>query len=247
MSEPERFFFCHLQKTGGTSLQMALRKQFGPARVYPLPADRKNVDSQIDVGFLRRTWAEHRDEIRVVTGHFPLCTTELLGGGFRTFTVLREPVERTLSFLRHQARMFPEWADVPLPDAYGHPPTLHSLIHNHMTKMLGLTADEMTAGAMTMTEFDEGHLDRACAALEAMDVVGLQDDMAGFFRGLESAFGWDLGIELRANATEATEPVDDKFVERIRRDNALDLRLFAFAQDLVARRASTSTSGQPGS
>ena len=237
MAEPERFFFCHLQKTGGTSLQMALRKQVGPNHVYPLPRHRKDVHSQIDVDFLRRVFAKEGHRIHIVTGHFPLCTTEVLGVPFRTFTVLRDPVERTLSFLRHQARLEPEWADVPLPDAYGHPPTLHSLIHNHMVKMLGLTAEEMTSGVMTMTEFDEGHLERACAALDAMDVVGLQADMAGFYRDLDATFGWDLGIELRANTTEVAAPVDEEFEARIRRDNALDLRLYEYAVELVARRA----------
>ena len=41
----------------------------------------------------------------MVTGHFPLCTTELLGGAFTTFTVLRDPVERTLSYLRHHRKI----------------------------------------------------------------------------------------------------------------------------------------------
>ena len=38
----------------------------------------------------------------MVTGHFPLCAAEVLGVPFTTFTLLREPVERTLSLLRHR-------------------------------------------------------------------------------------------------------------------------------------------------
>lgn len=236
MTEPERFFFCHLQKTGGTSLQMGLRRQFGPNAVYPLPEHRKDVRSQIDVDFLRAVFEEKGDQIRVVTGHFPLCTTELLGGPFTSFTVLREPVDRTLSFLRHQERLEPRWAGVPFEEAYGHPQTLHGLIENHMVKMLGLTAAEMTRGALTMTEFDEGHLERAKAALQRMAVVGLQSDLAGFYRSLETQFGWNnLGQVLRVNSTEAGS-ASDAFVARIRRDNALDVRLYDHAVDLVALR-----------
>lgn len=245
MSEPERYFFCHLQKTGGTSLQMALRKQYGPRAVYPLPEHRKDVRSQMDVDFLRDVFEREGDRIRIVTGHFPLCTTELLGVPFRTFAVLREPLDRTLSFLRHQARLDPRWTDVPLPEAYGHPPILHALIHNHMVKMLGLTVAEMDRGVATMTQFDEGHLERACAALDAMDVVGIQQDMAGFYRRLEERFGWSLGTELRANATEPSAPIDEVFEARILRDNALDVRLYEYTVDLVARRQAEA--GQLGS
>jgi Sulfotransferase family len=235
VTEPERYFFCHLQKTGGTSLQMGLRRHFGPNAVYPLPEHRKDVRSQIDVDFLREVFAEKGDQIRVVTGHFPLCTTEVLGVPFRSFTVLREPVERTLSFLRHQERLEPRWAGVPFDEAYGHPQTLHGLIENHMVKMLGLTAAEMTRGALTMTVFDDGHLARAKAALDAMDVVGLQQDLPAFYRALERRFGWSLGDVLRVNTTEASPPVD-AFVERIRRDNALDLELYRYAVELVQAR-----------
>lgn len=246
MKPRERFFFCHLQKTGGTSLQMALRKQFGPTRVYPLPDDRKDVRSQIDIDFLRASWAEHQDDLRVVTGHFPLCTTELLGGPFRTFTVLREPVERTLSFLRHRVRLEPHLADRPLADVYGEPRILHSLIENHMVKMLSLRLDEMKAGAMTMTVFSEDHLERACRALDEIDVVGLQVDIAGFYRALEDEFGWDLGVPLEVNVTVPPSAgggdavrhpgVDEALIARIRRDNALDVRLYDHAVELVTRR-----------
>lgn len=276
MTPRERFFFCHLQKTGGTSLQMALRKQFGPSSVYPLPEDRKDVRSQIDIDFLRSSWAEHHADITVVTGHFPLCTTELLGVPFRTFTVLRDPVERTLSFLRHRKRLEPEAAGGSLREVYDDRQTLLALIQNHMVKMLSLTVEEMDAGAMTLTQFDEGHLERACAALDAMDVVGLQSDLSGLYRALDDRFGWSLGDPLRINATEpapgdgdptptgAPTGVDadaeadagaaseadadpdavareqllhELLLERISRDNALDVRLYEHAVDLVARRA----------
>ncbi len=59
---------------------------------------------------LLERWKARRDEIRVVTGHFPLCVTELLDADFATFTVLRDPVERTLSYLRHHRDTTPPTA-----------------------------------------------------------------------------------------------------------------------------------------
>ena len=55
----------------------------------------------LSVDHLRERLAARGDQIKVITGHFPLCTTELIDGPFTTLTLLREPVERTLSYLRH--------------------------------------------------------------------------------------------------------------------------------------------------
>ena len=70
--------------------------------VYPTPDEQGDVRAVTDLDFLVERLRVHGDEVRVVTGHFPLCTTDLLGGGFTTFTVLRDPVERTLSLLRRR-------------------------------------------------------------------------------------------------------------------------------------------------
>jgi len=105
-AQPRRFFFVHMQKTGGVSLYMRMRREFGDHAVYPAKSDGDavGVAPQLMTDVLLRRWAERRDEIRVVTGHFPLCTTELLDAEFTTLTVLRDPVERTLSYLRHHRR-----------------------------------------------------------------------------------------------------------------------------------------------
>lgn len=230
MTELPRYFFVHIQKAAGTSLHRSLRGLFGPEALYPLPEDARTRDAQIDVELLREVWARERHRLRVLTGHFPLCTGEVLGESFRTFTILREPVARTLSFLRHRKLRHPELADTPMEEIYGNPKVLHSLIHNHMVKMLGITPELMTHGVLTMAGFEDGYLERAKDNLERIDVWGLQEDYPTFHRELEATFGWDLGPELRVNTTETeSEPVTERFVERILRDNALDVALYDHA------------------
>jgi Sulfotransferase family len=230
-----RFFFCHLQKTAGTSLILRVRRNYPSEAIYPNKSDGDIVTSVISVEHLLARWAARGDHVRFVSGHFPLCTTELLGGDFITLTVLREPVGRTLSYLRHYRDMTPADADLTLEEVYDDDFRFHGLIHNHMTKMLSLLPEEMDAGALTRVEFDSERLERAKRRLASVDALGLQEELDAFCDQIADRFEWRLGPSLRANRTRADE-VSPELRARILTDNALDLELYDFARDLVARR-----------
>jgi hypothetical protein len=240
--DPQRFFFVHVQKTAGTTLLIRLFEQFRPEQVYPddSDGDKFGIMPQMNVDNLLERWPLRRDEVRVVAGHFPLCTAELLGDPFTTFTVLREPVERTLSYLRHHRKLTPADAHLSLEEIYEDPLRFDRLVHNHMVKMFSLTTEEMTGWVMTTVDFTPAHLDRAKARLATVDVVGLQEEFEPFCAELEARYGWDLGPPVVANDTPH-EPVSDAFRARIAADNALDVELYEFARELVAERAGTAT------
>ena len=232
MSVRERFFFVHLQKTAGTALWRRLKHQFDERSLYPGPGDGSPPESVLDVDHLLARWKARSDEIRVVTGHFPLCTVDLLGVPFVTMTLLRDPVERTLSFLRHYRESTPEESERPLESIYDDP-VRYELLHNHMVKMLSLTADEMTSsGALTKVEFTRSRLESACERLAAVDIVGVQERFDDFCDDLTDRFGWDLGPRVFMNRTTPVE-VADAFRDRIAADNVLDVELFEFARRLV--------------
>ena len=234
MTPSARFFFVHVQKTAGTSLIKRIRHHFGDEAVYPNAEDGDPIARVVSVDHLRAQWASRGERIRVVTGHFPLCTAEVLGGGFRTLTVLREPVERTLSSLRHHRKLTAEDRDLPLEQIYEQP-VRFALVHNHMVKMFSLSPEEMTEGALTQVEFTRDRLERAKQCLAGVDVVGLQERFEDFCDELSGRFGWDLGRPVTSNRT-AHEDVSADFVERIIEDNADDIELYRFAQELVRER-----------
>ena len=238
--EPRRFFFVHLQKTAGTALFRRLRIQFGTRGVYPMPEFQGSPKTALDVDLLRRRFANHADEIRVVTGHFPLCVSEMLGVPFTTFTVLREPVDRTLSFLRHQRQEEPRFRTASLEEIYADPVRREGLIRNHMVRMLSLTVEEMTEGALTPVVVDERRLERAKTNVaHRIDVVGVQEHFDEFCDELSARFGWDLGPPQFANRSAAME-ANPTLAERIAEDNAMDLELYRFARGLWARRVQNS-------
>jgi len=212
-----RYFFIHLVKTAGTTLRKRLEHHFGESAIYPDPSD-VNQTEYFSIERLRERMQARGDEIRVVTGHFPLCTAEILGGGFTTLTIVREPVGRILSHLRHHREWTPGDRDRRLEEIYSDPQVFHGLLHNHMVKMFSLTPDEAfsltpdepnardrrasrrqvagrlrTAGVLTHVEFTPERLERAKTRLASVDALGLHERMDEFFRELACRFEWDLG------------------------------------------------------
>lgn len=235
MGEPERFFFVHLQKTGGTALYQRLRESFGNEAVYPTPSDHGNVAAVLDVDHLVERFRTHRDELRVVTGHFPLCVIERLEAPFTTFTILRDPIQRTLSLLRRRQVADERFQGFDLADIYDDL-SLQHIIRNHMVKMLSLTVEEMGTTPLTLpVTFDEARLERAKRNLERIDVVGLQDRFDDFCAELEVRFGWDLGPPRFANRTPHG-PVPEDLCERIASDNHMDVELYRYATQLLEER-----------
>ncbi len=235
-SQPERFFFVHMQKTGGISLLMRLRRQFGEEGVYPSASDGDAVAvaPQLMTDVLLSRWAARKDEIRVVTGHFPLCTLELLDADFRVFTVLRHPVDRTLSYLRHHRQTTPADRESPLEQIYEDPGNRAHFIQDHMVKMLSLRLDEMTDGMMSVVDLDRRRLRQAKRALKRMDAFGLQTELEDFAQRLMDRFGWDLGPPVHENTTRPVE-VPDSFRARIAEDNRLDMELYEYGRKLLGR------------
>ncbi len=230
-SDPRHFFFLHLQKTGGTALWRRLQCEFEPRELYPGPGDGQPPATVLSVLHLLERWRVRRDEIRIVTGHFPLCTVDLLDAPFTTLTLLRDPVERTLSYLRHHREQTPADRDRSLESIYADP-IRFELVHNHMVKMLSLGSAEMRdEGVLTHIEFTPERLERAKDRLLALDVVGFQEDFDAFCAELTTRFGWDLGPHVFMNRSTPVD-VPGPLSARIAEDNAYDLELYEFARRL---------------
>lgn len=236
-TEPQRWFFVHIQKTAGTALWRRLKEQFEPAAVYPGPGDGDPPHTVLSVDHLLERWHARKDQIRIVTGHFPLCTADLLDAPTTTMTILRDPVERTLSQLRHHRETTLAAENTALEEIY-EDPVRFELVNNHMVRMLSIRSDEMDAGAMTAIDITPQRVERAKTALTEVDVVGLQQHFDEFCSELTERFGWNLGAPIFMNRTTPVE-VSGAFRAQIAADNAADMELYDFARGVYKRRADT--------
>jgi hypothetical protein len=236
----QRFFVAHMQKTAGTTLRDRLRASFPDEQIYPNATDGSDPRvAVISVSHLRARWAARGEQIRLLTGHFPVRTAELLEVPFVTITILRHPVDRTLSFLRHQAERRQRGATetTPLVEIYEDPFRFTHMIRNHMVRTLSLYPEEMLAqdGVLTPVPYTRDRLERAKESLANLDIFGLQDRFEEFCDELSARYGLAVGEALRSNTTEATD-VPAGLADRIAEDNALDTELYEYACRLYEDR-----------
>jgi hypothetical protein len=235
-----RFFVAHMQKTAGTTLRDRLRTSFADDQIYPNASDGSDPRiAVISVSHLRNRWAARGERIRLLTGHFPVRTPELLGVPFVTMTIVRHPVERTLSFLRHQAdrRQRGATEDTPLVEIYEDRFRFVHMIQNHMVRTLSLSPEEMLEddGVLTPVPYTRERLERAKEGLANLDLFGLQHRFEEFCDELARRYGLDVGQPLRSNTTEPGD-VSDGLADRIAEDNALDMELYDYACSLYMQR-----------
>lgn len=246
-STSPRFYVAHMQKTAGTTLRDRLRATFPEEQVYPNGSDGDDARiSVISVRHLQDRWAARGQDIRLLTGHFPVRVTETLDSPdpWVTMTIFRDPVERVLSFLRHQAARRQRGAteDTPIEEIYADPFRFEAMIQNHMTRTMSLAPEEWGPGdgVLTSVAYDEERLELAKQAVAGLDLYGLQHRLDEFCDELAARYGLDTGEPMRANTTEAYD-VPPSFRDRIAEDNALDVALYEYACSLYDERHPTGT------
>ena len=142
--------------------------------------------SVISLSNLLERWAVRRDEVRLIAGHFSLSTVELLDADFVTLSVLRPPVERTLSYLRHQQKLNAADRERSFEEIYDDPVRYNGLIRNHMTRSFSIGTDEMGPGDGVLTDVPDTseRLERAKAGVASLDAFGIQPCFEDFWGSL---------------------------------------------------------------
>jgi hypothetical protein len=238
-----RYFFVHVMKTGGGTVWVNIKENFHRTLVYPDSDENGNAPdpwgvSYYDMERLLSLPSERRDLVRVYTGHFPFVASEMLGfDDMVTFTVLREPVERTISYLKHCHKYHPQHKGLPIDHIYEDGFINPFFIANHQAKVFAMTAEDDPETIMDVIDVDDERLAIAKANLEKVDIIGFNDRFGEFLSALSGQFGWRVGSAPDLHVSEDDTQVPADFRARITEDLAQDIEFYEHARAVVDRRA----------
>ena len=138
------FFFVHVMKTGGTSFVFHLLRNFAPVEVYPHEAlDRANpsdVEPYASVPHLLALTPERQGADPRVRRALSLCGERDDRSRPRDDHVVRDPVDRTISVLKHFKRLFARYRDLPLDEIYDDELVFRLFVENFQTKVFAIAA-----------------------------------------------------------------------------------------------------------
>ena len=216
---PHKLFFMHIAKTGGSTVNDFLLRQFPPGRMQT------HIESTVE-------WRDDPSALLGfdgLSGHVDLQTLDkrLDLDGYRLVTVLRDPWRQLISHLAWIRRLAePESAEA----LAAHPPAIQSLaarLHacdlrdaGSITTMIeSLTPEERPYldnvqvryfSAMHRVVVSEEDLERARIALDRFDRIGTSERLEHFLDGLSRDMGWPRRpLPGRKNVTNAFFGLDE--------------------------------------
>ena len=232
-----------------------LLANFEPDEAYPSAVDRNSPTDVTPYASIPKMLAlspERRARIRVYAGHMPYVASELLGIDVIRLTLLRDPVDRTISMLKHVKRLFERYSEFSIEAIYEDAPVFRTYLDNYQTKVFALTAEERERALANATvppadppptlrsiPIDESRFVHAKSNLAKVDVVGLNEGYGDFVAELHTRFGWwpdGLKQHARANVSSEDWHVSPELRRRISDELTVDMEFYEYAKELVAAR-----------
>jgi hypothetical protein len=241
-----RTYFLHVPKSGGTSVRALFLQRFG-ADLCP----HQGLD-----GLVSEPGAV--DRYAAFCGHFGGDFIDALCPAARVFTVLRDPVVRTVSHylhVRHDTNHpFHRYVQGQNLRAFCDDPVTFPLIYNFQARYLArtgispliwgadLSPDQHARSYLsvlwegaTVAIPEDTLLEQAEQTLRTADLVGVTERMPAFWERCAALLGMTPPPMARVNVTDATldsAELDDCLVAHIRRLTALDAELYALACEI---------------
>jgi hypothetical protein len=143
--------------------------------------------------------------------------------------MLREPVDRTISHLKHLQIYSPEHRESSFEQLYEDPILRACFLLNHQTKMFALIEADRPKMYIDVVEIDDKRLRLAKDNLDKIELVGFAEYYAGFCEMIESRFGWRLNRGMRRRVGPVGD-IPNGLRRRIEDDNAADLEFYEYAR-----------------
>ncbi len=228
---PPLDIFLHIPKTGGITMYQILRHNYPPESIWKVyPASWEDLQQAVNA-----LPEERRARLRLLTGHIPYGVHTLLGRPARYFTILREPVERTLSYFYYVRSH---------PDNPQYAQTRHMSLEEYIES--GLLLDNGQVRWLANIQLDTGFqkttpamLETAKQNLKTLVVIGLLERYDESLLVMKRVLEWRWLWYRKHNVNRRKHiyrQVPERARKRILEIHALDVELYRYAQMLFERQ-----------
>lgn len=230
----DTIIFLHIHKTAGTTLHRIIERQYRPEQIWTL-------DEQHVLDDLLALSDAQRAEIQMLSGHMIFGLHAYMPGTSTYFTLLREPIERAISFYYFIRRN---------PHHYHFDPirsgglSLEGFLEARHNNMMDNGQTRMLAGAL---QYDQpvGECTRELLELakrnlrDSFSVVGLVEYFDESLLLLRQAYGWRNLFYVKQNVTDSRplkEELSPDALDLAAEYNQLDLELYRYATSLFEQQ-----------
>lgn len=232
------YLFTHIPKAAGSWVRRnCIEPNFAPQDMIHFGGSARQIPE------VRRAIAQRRGRDVAVWGHFVYGFHRLLPVDCRYFTVLREPVDRAVSYYYFVQET--KIADHHHPERdlamsmslldFSARPSARDVQSRYLA---GFAYDRLLARGRGPGVVAACRRSALSHLRHRYDVVGFQDDLSGFADRLSQAYGWTChGDRGRTWTTDRRPQVDDlspEAVAELRRLNAMDLEVYDAARGSVS-------------
>lgn len=238
-------FFMHIPKTAGSSLREILEARFAPEGIIPT---KREMDSHWNGNYPPISWllelpSKRWASCRLLRGHFHYQLADRFPQAPVCLTMLREPVARSISALRHFARHSRRYRDAKIADMVHDESLVKRQIANLQVRMLAarypLNPKRCPKSVSFPMEVTEHELEVAKATLRRFAFVGIQEEFARSIELLFALFRWSGPVpQPRVNAApvDAEDEIAPTALAELSEHNRADIDLYEFALGLFERR-----------
>jgi hypothetical protein len=215
----EKFCIIHIPKTAGTSLRNLIYSELGEENLIHWYPERQELTSITSLKDL--------NQYKGFIGHYPQYVGNFFQERPNYITFLRDPIERTLSFLQYMQKR---------------------VVRLQNKSLLEILESEKAETFNAQTKYLASHirknwstsipLDNAIENLKNFDFVGITEQFDLSKSGLEKTFGWQLGdsIVLNRNTQKAKFDNQDPLIKKIIQFNQHDIKLYQKALEIFEKQ-----------
>lgn len=229
--------FLHIPKTAGTTLHDIIERNYDPAAVCTFGSD-----AHAAVADFKNLSLNEREQVRLLRGHMAFGLHEYLPITDDYFTILRDPVDRVISYYNfilrtpdHYLYQIIQSSNMSLSDLLRS--KLPLMMNDAQVRLLSGVWGDIAFGGVT----DEMRQTAESNLREYFVVAGITEEFDKTLCLLREELNWGSNIQYeRQNVSQrglTQQQLPAGTIDLIRHSNKMDIALYTFAKGLFAQQA----------